>query len=60
MNERFLTPQVIAKRLDLSVESVYRLIKTRKIRAFRFGKSYRINEDDYTSFLKNSLVSKDN
>ena len=49
--QKFLSPYIIARRLDLSIETVYRLIKARRLKAYRFGKCYRITENDYDSFL---------
>lgn len=49
--QKFLSPDIIARRLDLSVETIYRMIRAKRLRAYKFGKSYRIAECDYNSFL---------
>jgi len=52
-NEKLLTAYFIAERLDLSVETVYRLIRTKKIKSYRFGGSVKVREKDFDEYVKN-------
>lgn len=47
----FLTPREVAETLRVSDMTVYRLIKSGELRAVRIGKSYRISEDDFDTYL---------
>ena len=47
----FLTPSEVADVLRVSDMTVYRLIKAGELRALRIGKSYRISEDDFDTYL---------
>lgn len=48
---RFLTVAEVADLLRVSSMTVYRLIEAGDLRALRVGKSYRISNDDFESFL---------
>lgn len=48
----FFTPQQIADKLQLNVLTVYLYIKNKRLPAVKFGRSYRINKDDFNSFLR--------
>ncbi len=54
---RFLTALEVAERMRVSKMTVYRLIKTGKIRAVRIGKAYRVRDEDVESYLDSSYVS---
>jgi excisionase family DNA binding protein len=41
----------IARRLRLSEKTVRRLIASKKLRAYRIGRQFRISEEDYIRFL---------
>jgi excisionase family DNA binding protein len=46
-----LTPQQVADYLQMSTDTVYRLIRQRKLAAARIGRDYRIPKEDLESFL---------
>ncbi len=46
MDEKFLTPEEVAKLLGLHVESVRRLLRKGGIKGEKFGGSWRIRESD--------------
>jgi excisionase family DNA binding protein len=50
--EEFLSPEEVGERLGVSVYTVRRWIKTGRLRAFRPGKEYRIQESDLEEFLR--------
>ncbi|KKT19093.1 MAG: hypothetical protein UW03_C0024G0007 [Candidatus Peregrinibacteria bacterium GW2011_GWA2_43_8] len=49
-----MTPEQVAKTLQLHHLTVLKLIKQRKLRAIKFGRVYRIRESDLDSFLDKS------
>ncbi|MBI2907185.1 MAG: helix-turn-helix domain-containing protein [Chloroflexi bacterium] len=46
-----MTPEQVAGYLQLNKDTVYRLIRQRKLAATRIGRSYRIPKEDLESFL---------
>ena len=48
---RLLTVNEVADRLRVSRMTVYRLIKTGEMPAFRVGRGYRLREEDIHSYL---------
>lgn len=54
-----LTPEQVADLLQLNKDTVYRLIRARKLAATRIGRSYRIPRQDVEAFLRrNSTVAE--
>lgn len=55
----YLTPEQVAAKLDLNVETIYRWLRTRKIRASRISqKAWRIPERELASFIRRRNVSE--
>lgn len=46
-----MTPQQVAEYLQLNTDTVYRLIRRRKLAATRIGRTYRIPREDLEEFL---------
>lgn len=46
-----MTPEQVADYLQLATETVYRLIRQRKLAATRIGRAYRVSREDVESFL---------
>jgi len=46
-----MTPEQVADYLQLATETVYRLIRQRKLAATRIGRAYRIPREDVESFI---------
>src|SRR5215210_2085325 len=46
-----MTPEQVADYLQLDKETIYRLIRDRKLAATRIGRSYRIPREDLDTFL---------
>lgn len=42
----------VAKQLKVSIETVRRLIRSKKLPAAKFGNKYRISEEDLKKFLE--------
>ena len=53
---RFLTASEAAERMRVSKMTVYRLIRSGKIRAVQIGKAYRVRESDLEEYLNSSYV----
>jgi len=54
MQQNLLTLAEVSKILKVSKMTVYRYIIQRKIKAYKFGKEFRIDEYDLASFLVNA------
>ena len=54
--ENILTVQQVADKLHVSVLTVRRYIKSKKLSASKIGKGYRILESDLLNFLKKTKV----
>lgn len=50
----FLTPKQIANLLSVTEFTVYNYIKSGLLKAYKFGKTYRINRSDFEQFIKES------
>jgi excisionase family DNA binding protein len=51
----YLTPEQVADRLQVVVETVYRWLRTGKLRGSRLGrKTWRVAEPDLNDFMKGS------
>ena len=52
-----LTVTEVAERLGVSSKTVTRLITEGKLKAYRFGNHYRIEENDLNEFIEQSKVT---
>lgn len=53
---KFIKPREIAVLLKLNIFTIYEYIRQGKLRAVKFGRSYRIEENDLKTFIKNHIV----
>lgn len=51
MPTEYLTVEQIATELGMSEETVLRWIRRRELKAYKFGRGYRIKREDYQEFL---------
>lgn len=56
MTRRFLTAKEVASTLKLNILTVYEYIRNGKLRAIKFGRSYRVEEKDLDKFIKEHQV----
>lgn len=49
---KIYTPEEAAKELKLSVQTVWKYIREGKLKAARFGKTYRISEEQLQEFFE--------
>jgi excisionase family DNA binding protein len=48
----FYTAKELAEKLELNVMTIYRYIGSKKLKAYKFGKDFRIDHSEFTAFLK--------
>jgi putative molybdopterin biosynthesis protein len=49
--KEFYLVEELAKKLRVSTMTIYRYIKAKKIKAYKIGKEFRIEKDEYQKFL---------
>jgi len=54
--EQFYTAEELAKILKLNIITIYRYIRAKKLKAYKFGKEYRIDRKTFNSFINKNLV----
>jgi len=54
--KEFYTAQELADKLRVNIMTIYRYIKAGKLKAYKFGKEFRIQKDDYEKFINKSIV----
>ena len=52
MEKEFYTPTEVSQKLRVNVMTIYRYIKSGKIKAHKLGKEFRIQAKEYERFLK--------
>jgi excisionase family DNA binding protein len=57
MTSKFYTPLELSEILRVNKMTIYRYIRAGKIKAYKIGKDYRIEESEYQKFLK-SIATK--
>lgn len=56
--EEFYTAEELADKLRVNIMTIYRYIKAGKIKAYKFGKEFRVEKNEFESFLKKSKTNK--
>jgi len=51
-NKQFYTAQELAETLGYNIMTIYRYIKSGKLKAYKIGKEFRIDIEEFQSFLK--------
>lgn len=54
--EQFYTAEEIAEVLKLNIITIYRYIRAKKLKAYKFGKEYRIDKKTFDNFINKNLV----
>jgi len=49
--DNFYTADELAKELKLNVMTIYRYIKAKKLQAYKIGKEFRIDKEEFNKFL---------
>ena len=50
----YYTAKELAEMLSLNVMTIYRYIKAKRLKAFKIGKEFRIEREEFERFLKNT------
>ncbi len=50
-SEQYLSVDEVAQILKMDVETVRKWIRQKKLKAYRFGRDYRIRRDDFDQFV---------
>lgn len=53
--DRFYTSEELASKLKVNVMTIYRYIKSGKIKAYKFGKEFRVEHTEFEAFLKKHI-----
>ena len=57
-NEKeFYRAEELAEKLDVNIMTIYRYIKSKKLKAYKIGKEFRIDKDEFNNFL-NKVTTK--
>lgn len=54
--DKFYTAEQLAEALQLNIMTIYRYIKAGKLKAYKFGKEFRIDKAEFEKFIKKSKV----
>jgi len=47
----FYTTQELADKLQVNIMTIYRYIKAKRLKAYKIGKEFRIDKNEFRSFL---------
>lgn len=56
--DNFYTAEELAKELKVNIMTIYRYIKAGKLQAYKIGKEFRIDKDEFERFLKSVKTGK--
>lgn len=54
MQKEFYTAKELAEKLRVNIMTIYRYIKSGKLKAYKIGKEFRIDKNEFDKFLNNS------
>lgn len=54
----FYRAEDLAEKLDVNIMTIYRYIKAEKLKAYKIGKEFRIDKDEFERFLKSVITGK--
>lgn len=52
LSKEFYTAQDLADKLRVNIMTIYRYIKAKKIKAYKIGKEFRIDQNEFDGFLR--------
>lgn len=58
MENEFYTAQELADQLRVNIMTIYRYIKAKKLKAYKIGKEFRIDKNEFNKFLNNVKTNK--
>jgi excisionase family DNA binding protein len=54
--DKFYTTEQLAEALQVNIMTIYRYIKAGKLKAYKFGKEFRIDKKEFESFIKKAKI----
>ncbi len=60
VQKEFYTAQELADKLRVNIMTIYRYIKAGRLKAYKIGKEFRIDEEQYNKFLSNAKKKQEN
>jgi excisionase family DNA binding protein len=57
--DEWLSVDEIAKNLKMDVETVRNWIRRKQLKAYRFGRDYRIRQEDFDAFVRERATTDD-
>jgi excisionase family DNA binding protein len=55
--KEFYTAEDLSKVLEVNIMTIYRYIKAGKLKAYKIGKEFRIDKDEFKKLLKKAQVN---
>ena len=52
MEKEFYTAEELADKLRVNIMTIYRYIKAGKLKAYKLGKEFRIDKEEFNKFLE--------
>lgn len=56
-NKEFYTAEELAEKLRVNIMTVYRYIKAGHLKAYKLGKEFRIDQEEFNRFLKEAQTN---
>ena len=57
-NKEFYLVEELAEKLRVSTMTIYRYIKAKKVKAYKIGKEFRIDQEEFNNFLNKVKTKK--
>lgn len=58
MNKEFYTAEELAGKLRVNIMTIYRYIKAGRLKAYKIGKDFRIDQGEFNKFLDKTKTKK--
>ena len=55
--QEFYTAKELAEKLRVNIMTIYRYIDAKKLKAYKFGKEFRIDKKEFDSFLNKAKTN---
>jgi len=56
MEKEFYTAEELAGKLRVNIMTIYRYIKAGKLKAYKLGKEFRIDKEEFNRFLESKKI----
>lgn len=56
-DKEFYKAEDLAKLLEVNIMTIYRYIKAGKLKAYKIGREFRIDRNEFQNFLKNHQIN---